>query len=135
MPIEGVPRSAFDWPIVPDGLRELLVGLKDRYGDRLPPVHITENGTSVADEVVDGAVDDRARIDFLDGHLRALRRAIDEGVDVRGYLTWTLMDNFEWAEGYHQRFGLVHVDHATQKRTPKASYAWFRDQIALQRKR
>jgi beta-glucosidase len=135
VPIEGVPRSAFDWPIVPDGLRELLVGLKDRSGDRLPPVHITENGTSVADEVVDGAVDDQDRIDFLDGHLRALSQAIDEGVDVRAYLTWTLLDNFEWAEGYHQRFGLVHVDHATQQRTPKASYAWFRDQIALQRKR
>jgi beta-glucosidase len=135
VPIEGVPRSAFDWPIVPDGLRELLVGLKDRYGDRLPPVYITENGTSCADDVVDGAVADQGRIDFLDGHLRALHQAIEQGVDVRAYLTWTLMDNFEWAEGYHQRFGLVHVDHATQTRTPKASYAWFRDQIALQRQR
>jgi beta-glucosidase len=135
VPIEGVPRSAFDWPVVPDGLRELLVGLRDRYGDRLPPVYITENGTSCVDEVVDGAVDDQARIDFLDGHLRALRQAIDEGVDVRAYLTWTLMDNFEWAEGYHQRFGLVHVDHATQVRTPKASYAWFREQIASLRRR
>jgi beta-glucosidase len=82
---------------------------------------------------VDGAVADQARIDFLDGHLRALRQAMDEGVDVRAYLTWTLMDNFEWAEGFHQRFGLVHVDHATQVRTPKASYAWLREQITLQR--
>jgi beta-glucosidase len=133
VPIDGVPRSAFDWPVVPDGLRELLVGLKDRYGSALPPVYITENGTSCADEVVAGEVDDQARVAFLDGHIRALAQAADAGVDVRGYLTWTLLDNFEWAEGYHQRFGLVHVDHETQARTPKASYAWFRDMVAAQR--
>ena len=133
VPIEGVPRSHFDWPVVPDGLRRLLVGLKADYGDALPPVYITENGTSCADEVVDGRVDDRARIAFLDGHIRALAQAVDAGVDVRSYLTWTLLDNFEWAEGYHQRFGLVHVDHDSQVRTPKASFAWFQELLAEQR--
>ncbi|GAA3212683.1 GH1 family beta-glucosidase [Actinocorallia longicatena] len=129
--IEGVPRTAFDWPIVPDGLRELLVRFKQRYPG-LPPVYITENGCSVADEVVDGAVHDPDRVAYLDAHLRAIHAAIEEGVDVRGYFTWTLLDNFEWAEGYHQRFGLIHVDHETQVRTPKTSYGWYRDLIADQ---
>ncbi|RFU42721.1 beta-glucosidase [Actinomadura logoneensis] len=128
-PIEGVRHTAFGWPVVPDGLRELLVLLKERY-PALPPVHITENGCSVDDVVTaDGTVPDTDRIDYLDGHLRAVDAAVAQGVDVRGYFTWTLMDNFEWAEGFHQRFGLVHVDHETQVRTPKASFAWYRDLI------
>jgi beta-glucosidase len=130
VPIEGVPRTAFDWPVVPDGLRELLVDLAARYGTGLPPIYITENGTSVDDKVVAGRVADPDRIAYLDGHIRALAQAMAEGVDVRGYLTWTLLDNFEWAEGFHQRFGLVHVDHQTQTRTPKDSYYWLRDRLA-----
>ncbi len=134
VPIEGVPRTAFDWPVVPDGLRELLVGLRDRYGAALPPVTITENGCSVADRVrSDGTVPDPDRITYLAGHLDALAAAVAEGVDVRGYYTWSLLDNYEWAQGYHQRFGLVHVDFETQRRTPKASYAWYRDTIAAHR--
>ncbi|GAA0659011.1 GH1 family beta-glucosidase [Kitasatospora atroaurantiaca] len=134
-PIEGVPRTAFGWPVVPDGLRELLTGLGRRYGAALPPITITENGCSVEDEVLNGAVDDRARIDYLAGHVAAVEAAVAEGVDVRGYFTWSLMDNFEWAEGFSQRFGLVHVDFETQQRTPKASYAWYRNLIADQRAR
>ncbi|MFI6518164.1 GH1 family beta-glucosidase [Spirillospora sp. NPDC050679] len=134
VPIEGVPVTAFGWPVAPDGLRELLVGLRDRYGDRLPPIHITENGCSTADTVApDGTVDDQERIAYLDGHIRALHRALTASVDVRGYFVWTLMDNFEWAEGFHQRFGLVHVDFETQRRTPKASYHWLRDRLAALR--
>ncbi|MFD4140052.1 GH1 family beta-glucosidase [Streptomyces sp. NPDC058572] len=125
--LESEQRTAFDWAVVPDGLRELLVGLRDRFGDRLPPIHITENGCSY-----DG-IDDQRRIAFLDGHLRALHRAIDAGVDVRGYFTWSLTDNIEWVEGASQRFGLVHIDYDTLERTPKASYAWYRDAIAAQR--
>ncbi|MEV0970396.1 GH1 family beta-glucosidase [Microtetraspora glauca] len=122
--ITGYPTTAFGWPVVPDGLRELLVSLKERYGTALPPVYITENGCSY-----DG-IEDQERIDYLDGHIKAIRRAQAEGVDVRGYFIWSLLDNFEWAEGYHQRFGLVHVDFETQKRTPKASYHWLRQLIA-----
>ncbi|WP_432183747.1 GH1 family beta-glucosidase [Streptomyces tendae] len=126
--IEGRPRTDFGWPVVPEGLTELLTGFRDRYGDRLPPVVITENGCSYE------GLDDRDRIAYLDGHVRALHRAIEAGVDVRGYFVWSLLDNFEWAEGYARRFGLVHVDFETLRRTPKASYGWFRDLLCGQRR-
>ncbi len=132
-PIPGYPVTAFGWPVVPAGLTELLTSLRDRYAAALPPVYITENGCSVADEVADdGTVDDQARIGYLDGHLRAVHDAIEAGVDVRGYFEWTFTDNFEWTEGYHQRFGLVFTDFETQRRIPKASFAWYRDLIAAQ---
>ncbi|MFG1945140.1 GH1 family beta-glucosidase [Nonomuraea sp. NPDC048826] len=133
--ITGYPTTAFGWPVVPDGLRELLVRLKDRYGEALPPVYITENGCSQEDVPgPDGVVDDQGRIAFLEGHVEAVRRAAREGVDVRGYFVWSLLDNFEWAEGYRQRFGLVHVDFDTLRRTPKASYAWLKDFLAAERR-
>ncbi|MEV8033052.1 GH1 family beta-glucosidase [Streptomyces sp. NPDC086182] len=125
--LEGYPVTDFGWPVVPEALTELLTGFRERYGDRLPPVVITENGCSY-----DG-IDDQERIAFLDGHVRALHRASEQGVDVRGYFVWSLMDNFEWAEGYARRFGLVHVDFDTLKRTPKASYNWLRDALRAQR--
>jgi beta-glucosidase len=130
-PIAGYPVTAFDNPVIPAGLTELLVTLAARYGDRLPPVYITENGCSFADEP-DGAgrIDDQDRISYLDAHIRAVADAVAAGVDVRGYFVWSLLDNFEWAEGYHQRFGLVHVDYETLRRTPKASFGWYRDLIA-----
>ena len=127
------PRTAFEWPVVPEGLTELLLELREYYGDALPPVWITENGCSQPDLLTDGGVQDDARIDFLRSHIDAVAAACEGGVDVRGYLTWSLLDNFEWAEGYHQRFGLVHVDFATQRRTPKASFGWYREYIAAQR--
>ena len=119
-PIEGYPRTTNDSAIVPDGLREFLVGLHRHYDDKLPPVYITENGCSF-----DGTHDPE-RIDFLERHLHALRAAMDAGVDVRGYFVWSLLDNFEWSAGYGPRFGLVHVDYETQRRTPKDSFAWYR---------
>ncbi|MEU6219257.1 GH1 family beta-glucosidase [Streptomyces sp. NPDC047022] len=119
--IEGRPVTDFGWPVVPEGLTELLTGLRARYGDRLPPIVITENGCSYE------GVDDQERIAYLDGHIRALLRAVEAGVDVRGYFVWSLLDNFEWAEGYARRFGLVHVDYDTLERTPKSSYNWLRD--------
>ena len=94
----------------------------------LPPVFVTENGYGDPDEI-----DDAGRIDYLEEHLAATGAAIADGVDVRGYFCWSLMDNFEWARGYDARFGLVHVDYATQARTPKASYHWYRDFIGDQR--
>ncbi len=127
--IEGYEKTDFGWPVVPDGLRETLVQLRERYGgDRLPPVYITENGCAV-----DEPAEDTRRIAFLDGHLRALREAIDAGVDVRGYFTWSLTDNIEWTEGVSKRFGLVHIDYETLRRTPEGSYAWYRDVIKTQR--
>ncbi|HEY2075097.1 MAG TPA: GH1 family beta-glucosidase [Streptosporangiaceae bacterium] len=131
--ISGYPVTAFGWPVVPAGLTEMLTTLAGRYGAKLPPVYITENGCSVADQPDDlGQIDDQPRISYLNGHIRAVADAIAAGVDVRGYLVWTLMDNFEWAEGYRQRFGLVHVDFETQRRTPKSSFGWYRDLIAAQ---
>ncbi len=133
-PIPGYPVTAFSNPVVPAGLTELLTTLAARYGSQLPPVYITENGCSFADDPdAAGQVDDQQRIDYLDGHIRAVADAMAAGVDVRGYLVWSLLDNFEWAEGYHQRFGLVHVDYDTLRRSPKASFGWYRDMIAAQR--
>ena len=133
--IEAATTTTMGWPVVPEGLTELLTGLKQRYGDALPPITITENGCSTADEPdADGVVHDTARIDFLDTHLGALREAIAAGVDVRGYLVWSLLDNFEWAEGYEQRFGLVRTDYQTLERTPKDSYRWFQAVLAEQKK-
>ncbi|MFC9845048.1 GH1 family beta-glucosidase [Streptomyces sp. NPDC060223] len=125
--LEGYPVTDFGWPVVPEALTELLTGFHERYGDRLPPVVITENGCSYE------GIDDQERIAFLDGHVRALHKALEAGVDVRGYFVWSLLDNFEWAEGYTRRFGLVHVDYATLERTPKASYAWLRDALRAQK--
>ena len=134
-PVPGYPVTAFGWPVAPAALSELLRQLAGRYGNSQPPIYITENGCSTDDRPTPcGAVDDQFRIDYLDAHLRALHTTISEGIDVRGYFCWTLADNFEWSEGFTQRFGLVHVDHDTQARTPKASYAWYRDVIADQRK-
>jgi beta-glucosidase len=105
------------------------VTLRATYPD-LPPIHITENGVAYDDPLQDGAVHDVRRIAYLDGHLRALRAAIAAGVDVRAYFQWSLLDNFEWAHGYAMRFGLVHVDYASQARTPRDSAFWYRDVIA-----
>ncbi|WP_436777679.1 GH1 family beta-glucosidase [Yinghuangia sp. YIM S09857] len=131
--ITGVPRTGFDWPVVPEGLTELLIDLNARYP--LPPVYITENGCAYPDpapdpDIPNATVPDPERIAYLDAHIRAVASARTAGVDVRGYLVWSLLDNFEWAEGYHQRFGLIHVDFTTQKRTPKTSALWYQAHIA-----
>jgi beta-glucosidase len=125
-PRPDVPATGFGWPVLPDGMHDLLVQLADRYGPALPPIYITENGAAYDDKVgPDGQVSDVDRVGYLDGHLRAVRRALAAGVDVRGYFCWSLLDNFEWAEGYSKRFGLVYVDYPTQRRIPKQSYAWY----------
>ena len=134
LPVEGYPVTDFGWPVVPDGLRDLLVMMHQEYGGLLPPVYVTESGCAYDDEPdAAGRVADQRRVDYLDGHLRAVGQAIEAGVDVRGYFTWSLVDNFEWAEGYTKRFGLVHVDYDTQRRTPKDSYHWFARTIAANR--
>lgn len=124
----ATPLTAFKWPVVPASLRWGPRFLHERY--KLPVV-ITENGLSLADWVsLDGKVHDPQRIDFLQRYLRELHLAIDDGAEVDGYFQWSIMDNFEWAEGYKQRFGLVHVDYETQRRTLKDSASWYRDVIA-----
>ena len=132
----GYPTTDFGWPVVPDGLRELLILLKARYRAALPPIYVTESGCSYGmGPDADGVVDDQPRIDYLDSHLRAVSAAITTGVDVRGYYTWSLMDNFEWAQGFTQRFGLVHVDYDTLVRTPKKSFEWYAGLVAANRAR
>jgi len=123
----GYPHTLFQWALTPDALYWTPKFLYDRY--KLPIV-VTENGLSSMDWVsMDGSVHDPARIDFLRRYLLSLHRAIQEGVDVQGYFQWSLLDNFEWAEGYKHRFGLIHVDFETHKRTLKDSALWYRDVI------
>ena len=121
---EGTRFTAMGWPIIPEGLYDELVGLRARYGDLA--LYVTENGACFDDHVAaDGTVSDDDRVAFLRDHLAAARRALADGVNLRGYFVWSLLDNFEWAEGYSRRFGIIHVDFATQKRTPKASFAYL----------
>lgn len=128
--IDGYPQTDFGWPVIPKGLTDLLVGFKNRYGDNLPPIFITENGAAINDGVdEDGKVHDQRRIDYADAHLRAIKDAMDQGVDVRGYFHWSLLDNFEWAAGNSMRFGLIHTDFDTLKRTPKDSFYWYQSVI------
>ena len=120
----GGPRTAMGWPLVPQSLEWGTRFVYERYG---LPLYITENGLSCRDWVsLDGKVHDPGRIDFLARYLRALSAGIAAGADVRGYFHWALTDNFEWAEGYDQRFGLVYVDYSTGERIPKDSAAWYR---------
>ncbi len=121
--------TSFGWSTTPDGLRALLVTLDGEY-DNLPPIFITENGCAYDYPVEDGVVNDTLRVTYMHEHLTALLEAIKEGVDVRGYMHWSLFDNFEWAEGYRQRFGMVHVDFDTQVRTPKQSALFYARVIA-----
>lgn len=125
---QGGPVTAMGWEVDSGGLHRLLTGLDRDY--RLPPVYVTENGAAYDDRLIDGQVRDTDRIGYLDGHLRAARAAIVAGVDLRGYFVWSLLDNFEWALGYTRRFGIVYVDYASLRRTPKASAEWYRGVIA-----
>ncbi|GAA0805383.1 GH1 family beta-glucosidase [Spirilliplanes yamanashiensis] len=123
------PVTDMNWQIEPEALTALLLRVaRDHPG---LPLLITENGAAYPDGPgPDGRVADTERIAYLDGHLRACHDAIAQGVDLRGYHVWSLLDNYEWAEGYRKRFGIVHVDYRTQERTPKDSALWFRDVIA-----
>jgi beta-glucosidase len=119
------------WEVAPRSLRDLLLRLKRDY--QLPPIYITENGAAYRDQLVDGQVEDEQRRQYIESHLVAVAEAIDRGVDVRGYFVWSLMDNFEWAEGYRKRFGIVHVDYATLRRTLKRSALWYRSLLQIDR--
>jgi beta-glucosidase len=121
-------RTAMGWPVESDGLREILVRLHEEYTSA--PIYITENGRAAHDYVdPEGEVKDEERIAFLEAHFRAAREAMERGVDLKGYFVWSLLDNFEWAEGYSKRFGIVYVDYATQRRIPKMSARWYSEVI------
>jgi len=126
-PIAGEALTGFNWRITPEGL---YWGPKFLYERYKKPIIITENGLSNKDWVaLDGKVHDPQRIDFTNRYLKEYKRAAEDGVDLAGYFHWSIMDNFEWAYGYRERFGLVHVDFKTQKRTIKDSGYWYRDVI------
>ncbi|MCW2648563.1 MAG: beta-galactosidase, partial [Pseudonocardiales bacterium] len=123
------PYTAMGWPIEPASLTDLLLRVHGDYPEM--PLAITENGAAYDNVVAaDGGVHDPERIDYLRGHLAAVHEAIAEGVDVRGYYVWSLLDNFEWSFGYSKRFGVVHVDFETLQRRFKDSAYWYRDVIA-----
>ena len=139
-PAGGVERAAkvrqghaihteMSWEVFPQGLTDVLVWFRDRYGKL--PVYITENGAAFYDPpvAIDGEVNDPLRIHYLGQHIGAMAEAMRRGVDVRGYFVWSLLDNFEWSHGFSKRFGIVHVDFATLKRTPKASARFYREVI------
>lgn len=124
----GSPKTSMDWNVTPEVLYWSCRFLYERYGK---PIMITENGMSCFDWVsLDGKVHDPNRIDFLHRYLRSIKDAVSEGIPVLGYQYWSIMDNFEWINGYDKRFGLVYVDYRTQKRTIKDSAYWYRDVIA-----
>ena len=125
------PYTEMGWNIAPDGLETLLLDLSARFPEL--PLVITENGAAFADEVIDGRVHDEKRVDYLRRHFVAAHRAIAQGVDLRGYLVWSLLDNFEWGYGYSKRFGIVHVDYDTLVRTPKDSALWLADLVREKR--
>ncbi|MBN2659456.1 MAG: beta-glucosidase [Spirochaetales bacterium] len=126
-PVTGEPVTGFNWRITPEGIYWGSKFLYERYGK---PIIITENGLSNKDWVsLDGKVHDPQRIDFTHRYLREYKRAAGDGIDLAGYFHWSIMDNFEWAAGYRERFGMVHVDYTTQKRTVKDSGYWYRDVI------
>jgi beta-glucosidase len=126
---EAAEYSLMNWAINPDGLYAVLMRLHRDSRGRLP-LYVTENGNSFVDALHNGRVHDDRRVAYLRGHFAAAHRAIQNGADLRGYFVWSLMDNFEWAWGYEQFFGVVHVDFATQQRTIKDSGFYLRDVIA-----
>jgi beta-glucosidase len=127
-PVPGSEYTEMGWEVHAPALRRLLNQIHHDY--RLPPLYITENGAAFPDEVkLDGSVDDPRRLDYLKNHFIQTRLAMQDGVDVRGYFVWSLLDNFEWGHGYTKRFGIIRVDYETQKRTIKSSGEWYAEVI------
>ena len=113
-----------NWEIYPPSIYHILKKI-DTYNTGIPLI-ITENGMALNDRIKDNAIADIERINYFIAHLEQVKRSIKEGVDIKGYFAWSLMDNFEWAEGYHPRFGLIYIDFITKQRTLKDSAYWFR---------
>jgi beta-glucosidase len=119
------------WEVYPEGLTELLVRMHRDYP--VPPLYVTENGGAFKDRLEDGRVHDHQRRDYIARHISAVADAMEQGVHMEGYMVWSLLDNFEWASGYEKRFGIVHVDYATQQRTLKDSALWYREFLGRQK--
>lgn len=130
---EGAPVTAMGWEVSPRDLTRLLLRLHRDY--RLPPLYIAENGAAYEDRLVNGEIDDEPRRAYLESHLHAAADAIEQGVDLRGYFVWSLLDNFEWSHGRAKRFGIVHVDYDTQERRPKRSARWYQRLLCAVRER
>mgnify|MGYP006289244447 CR=1 FL=1 len=125
---EGKKYTEMGWEVYPEGLYDLLTEIKDEYGDT--PLYITENGAAFKDELSNGEVKDDERLDYLKEHFKAAHKAIEDGVNLKGYYVWSLMDNFEWAFGYSKRFGLIYIDYENgQKRYLKDSAKWYKKVI------
>jgi len=128
----GLALTDMGWEIYPEGLTELLLRLHRDYA--VPPLLVTENGCAMRDQLVAGRVHDSGRVDYIHRHIDAMADAMRQGVRLDGYMVWSLMDNFEWAFGYEKRFGIVHVDYASQVRTLKDSALWYRDFLQQHRR-
>ncbi len=127
--VQGAEYTEMGWEVCAPAFRRMLVKINNSY--KLPPIYITENGSAFNDEVsADGKIHDPRRLDYLKQHFIQTRLAMQDGVDVRGYMVWSLMDNFEWGHGFTKRFGLIRVDYETQKRTIKDSGEWYGKVIA-----
>lgn len=126
----GRPITDMGWEVYPEGLTELLLRLHRDYA--VPPLYVTENGGAFKDVFEGGRVDDRDRTEYIAAHIAAVGEALRQGVPMAGYMVWSLLDNFEWASGYAKRFGIVHVDYQTQRRTPKDSALWYREFLQSQ---
>jgi beta-glucosidase len=127
----GREVTEMGWEVYPEGLTELLLRLNHDYA--LPPMYVKENGAAFKDTLVDGRVHDVQRTRYIANHVAAVGDAIAQGVPMAGYMVWSLLDNFEWASGYEKRFGIVHVDYASQRRTLKDSALWYRDFLQRQK--
>ena len=115
-----------DWEVFPEGLYDLLIRIDNDYSH--PVIYITENGMACKDDkIFDDVIQDNDRVNYLKQYLEAIHRVINKGVNLKGYFVWSLIDNFEWVYGYSKKYGLVHIDHNTQKRTWKRSAYWYRD--------
>jgi len=132
MPLVGHPATDVGWAVVPAALREWLIITRARYRAALPPFVVTQCGAAYDVPLIGGVVDDQLRIDYLAAHLEAVSAAIERGVDVRGFYAYTLLDGWDWDEGFASKYGLVHVDPQTLQRTPKRSFAWYAEAIAAQ---
>jgi len=120
----GLELTDMGWEVYPEGLTELLLRLHRDYP--LPPLYITENGGAFKDTINDGRIHDLQRTQYIARHIAAMAEAMNQGVNMAGYMVWSLMDNFEWASGFEKRFGIVHVDYDSQQRTLKDSALWYR---------